>query len=115
MAKTLLINHLGAVSKWVFLPCDDTVALTFAGTFLDGKYEAYAKTGEAGSDKGITTYNDVTVMIKDTAGRSTYISFPAKATKSDTEILTALAGKTFNTVKADQIAITKMISRSVGA
>ena len=54
MAKSLVINELGNVKKWLFLPCDDTVALGFAGTFLDGKHEVYVKTGEAGTDNGIT-------------------------------------------------------------
>lgn len=114
MAKSLVINELGATKKWLFLPCDDTVATAFATAMLEGKFEVFVRTGEVGTDNA-TSYRDVTVSIKNVAGKSTYISFPAKSTKSDSDILTALAGKTFNGVKGDTVAIVKMITRTVGA
>lgn len=107
MAETLVRNKLGTTIKSFRLPCDDTVATTFCGAFLDGEYAGYAKTSTAGSDTA-TSYNDVTLMLKNTAGLKTYLNLAVKSAKSEDEIYSALAGVTFNGVLADEMAIIKM-------
>ena len=113
--KSLVVNHIANKKKWVFLPCDDTVAKSFADTFLEGQYQVYQKSGEVGTGVVVGSYRKVSVMLKNTAGKSTYISFPAKANKSDIDILTALKGLTFNGVKADTVSIVKMQTVIIGA
>jgi hypothetical protein len=107
MAESLVKNKLGNVVKSFRLPCDDTVASTFADSFLDGEYAIYSKVGVAGSDTA-TSYNDVSVMVKSSTGLKTYLNLAVKSTKSEDEIFSALKGKTFNGVLADEVAIIKM-------
>ena len=109
MAKTLIKNKLGVKTHSFNLPCDDTVASAFCASVLDGEYVGYALVGTTGSDVA-TPYNMVELMIKNTAGLKTYLNIAAKASKTEADIYAALAGKTFNGVKADNIAITSMRS-----
>ena len=109
MAKTLVKNKLGAKTHSFSLPCDDTVASAFCASVLDGEYVGYAHVGTTGSDVA-TGYNMVELMIKNDAGLKTYLNVAAKASKTEADIYTALTGKTFNGVKADNIAITSMRS-----
>jgi len=108
MAESLIRNKLGNQTKSIRVPADDTVAASFADTFLDGEYAVYSKTGTQGSDTA-TSYNNVTVMIKNVQGLKTYLNMAVKSTKSEDEIFTALKGGTFNGVLAEEILITKMI------
>lgn len=105
--ETLVKNKLGTKTVSFRLPADDATAKTFCETFLDGEYAGFLKTGVEGTDSA-TAYNDVTVMIKNTAGLKTYINMAVKSTKSEDDIYTALKDKTFNGVKADELAIIKM-------
>lgn len=107
MAESLVKNKLGNVVKSFRLPCDDTVAVTFVDAFLDGEYAIYSKGTVSGSDVA-TSYNDVSVMIKNSAGLKTYLNLATKSTASEDEIFTALKGLTINGVLADEIAIIKM-------
>ena len=52
----------------------------------------------------------VELIIKNTAGYKTYLNIACKSSKTESDIYTALTGKTFNGVKADNIAITSMRS-----
>ena len=106
MAKSLVINALGTTSKSFSLPCDDTVAASFCAAILDGEYSIYSKTGEAGTDSGITGYNDVKVQISSDSGSKTYFGFLAKSGVTDVEIQNALKGMTINGVKADTVFVT---------
>lgn len=109
MAKTLIKNKLGAKTHTFNLPCDDTVASTFCAEMLDGEYVGYAQTSVTGTDTA-TPYNNVSLMIKNDAGLKAYLNLAVKSTKTEADIYTALSGKTFNGVKADNISILKMQS-----
>jgi len=109
MAKTLIKNKLGAKTHTFNLPCTDTVASTFCASMLDGEYVGYALVSTTGSDVA-TSYNEVQLMIKNDAGLKAYLNLAVKASKSENDIYTALTGKTFNGVKADNISILKIRS-----
>lgn len=105
MAKTLIINTLGATTKSFSLPADDTAASAFCAGVLAGQYEGYVKQGEVGTDSGITAYNDVRVQISSDTDSKTYIGFAGKVGATDVEIQNALIGKTVNGVKADKVFV----------
>jgi len=107
MAETLVKNKLGNKISSFRLPCDDTVATTFCADFLDGEYAGYSKVGVTGTDVA-TSYNDTTIMVKSTAGLKTYLNVALKSTLSEDEIYSALTGKSFNGVVANELAIIKM-------
>ena len=106
MAKSLIVNTLGGKRKFVYVPCSDVKATAFAAAFLDGEYTVYAKESGFGTDNSITAANSVKVFGRDTTNfTSMTLSFTAKATKTDEEIITALQGKTFNGVKFDEVSV----------
>ena len=106
MAKSLIVNTLGGKRKFVYVPCNDVKAATFASTFLDGEYGVYAKESGFGTDSGITAANSVKVFGRDTTNfTSMTLAFTAKSTKTDEEIITSLKGKTFNGVKFDEVSV----------
>lgn len=106
MAKTLVINRFVGKSIWNFLPCSDTVAADFAAKHFDGEYDVLASESVFGTDSGITAANKVAVFGRNTTtGEKGTLYFTAKASKSDTEIETALQGLTFNGVKFDEVSI----------
>lgn len=109
MAKTIIKNKLGNKTHSFSLPCDDTVASAFCASMLDGEYVGYVETGKTGSPIA-SPYNEVSLMIKNTAGLKAYLNLAVKSGKSEADIYTALTGKTFNGVKADNISIMKMRS-----
>ena len=109
MAKSLVKNKLGAKTHTFNLPCDDTVASSFASTFLEGEYAVYALNSSVGTDKP-EAYNQVSVVLQDTSGLKTTLNLAVKKNKSEDEIYMALTGLTFNGVKADKIAIIGMRS-----
>jgi hypothetical protein len=107
MAESYIRNKLGNQTRNFRLPCDDTVAVTFMDTFCDGEYAVYSKTATTGSDVA-TTYNSVSVQVKDTTGLKAYFNMACKSTVSEDEIFTALKGGTWNGVLAEDIIITRM-------
>lgn len=114
MAKTLVVNTLGSTTKSFSLTADDTAAAAFCAAMLDGEYEGYLMTGEAGTDNGITAYNLAQVQISATTGEKTYIKLAVKSTIDDVEIQNALLGITVNGVKADKVFVS-MREVKVGA
>ena len=105
--KTLIKNQLGDKTHSFSLACDDKTAETFCSTFLDGEYAGYKFAGTTGTDTG-QSYLDVRIMIKNTLGAKTYLNFAMPTNKTENDIYSALAGKTFNSVKADYIALIGM-------
>jgi hypothetical protein len=105
--KTLVKNKLGNKTVSMYLPCGTTEAETFCTNFLDGEYIGLEQMGVSGSDVA-TPYNQVNIMLKSDAGLKTYLNLAVKSAKSEDEIYTALKGKTYNGVKADNMAIISM-------
>ena len=105
--KTMIRNKLGNRIKTIYVPASDTDAKTFAEDFLEGEYEVLSYVDSTGSD-AVTTANDVNIMIKAADGAKTYFSFLADTTHDEDAIFTALKGKTFNGVKADELYILGM-------
>lgn len=107
--KTMIQNKLGVKTSTFYVPADDVVAAAFCADFLEGEYAGYALESTSGSDVAVS-YNQVTVVGSNDAGRKVYLNLAVKATKTEDEIYTALAGLTLNGVKFDNIAITSMRS-----
>ena len=105
--ETLVKNKLGNKTVSFRLPCGTTDAETFCTNFIDGEYIGLEKMSVSGSDVA-TPYNQVNVMIKSDAGLKTYMNLAVKSTKTEDEIYTALKGKTFNGVVAQNLAIISM-------
>lgn len=107
--KSIVRNKIGQRVYSFALPCTDAKATAFANEFLDGEFQILAEKDVEGSDKKVP-YTEVTVMVKNSSGLKTYLSLAVQATKSEDEIYATLVGKTFNGVKADEMAIIKMRS-----
>ncbi|MDD3466630.1 MAG: hypothetical protein PHE67_05715 [Campylobacterales bacterium] len=115
MAKSLVVNKLGGKRKFIFLPCSDSVATTFASSMLDGEYDVFAKESETGTDNSITAARKVTAFGHDnTSHKSDTITFIMPDSKSDEDVITALTGKTFNGVKYDTVSV-KIVPLSYSA
>lgn len=106
--KSLIRNQLGNTIRSFNLPCDSTVAETFATNNLDGEYAIYESEGIAGNDVE-TQVNQVTSTLKNTTSdKKITIDFYAKSTLSEDEIRTALVGTTINGVSVDEVYIIGM-------
>lgn len=109
MGKSIIKNKIANKVYSFNVPCNDTKAATFAGEFLEGEYSVLAEKGTTGTDT-IEPYNLVSLMIKNSANKKTYINLAVKATTTEDEIYAVFAGKTVNGVKADDLAVIKMQS-----
>ncbi len=109
MAKTMIQNKLGVKTNTFYLPADTTSAQAFCEEFLEGEFAGFELSSTVGTDVA-TSYNQVTVVGSNTAGRKVYLNLAVKAGKTEDEIYTALTGLTLNGVKFDNIAITSMRS-----
>jgi hypothetical protein len=110
MAKSMIINTLGGKNLTSYVPCDATVAQTFAEDCLEGKYSIYEEKSVVGTDTA-STARYVTVQIKDeTLLSSRFMNFIIKTSKNEGDVITALAGKTFDGIKADKVVVVSMRS-----
>jgi len=114
MAKSLVLNTLGSVTKSFSLPASDTNAKSFCEKYLDGKYEVLALTSSVGADTDVEGF-DVSVQFSDsTTGRKSYISFIMKADKNEGDVKNALMGKTIDGIKIDTVVVIKLRYLSMG-
>jgi len=105
MAVSMIRQKLGNVTLTNYVPADDTAAKALADAVLPGEYEILTKVGESGSDVVTGGYKKFTVMIKNEAGLKTYFNIVTSQSKSSTDVINALKGKTFDTVKADVVYV----------
>ncbi|MEY4504169.1 MAG: hypothetical protein RL154_462 [Pseudomonadota bacterium] len=104
--KTLVKNDVGGKLLTVALPCTASAAETFCSTFLVGTYDLFELKASGGTAAPVTAYKKVLVRIANTTTKeSCYLGFCIPATKNETDIKTALLGKTFNGVKADELIV----------
>ena len=102
---SMIRQKLGNKVFTTYVPATDENAKEFAETFLPGEYEVLAKVGENGSDNVTDGYRVWSVMIKNSNDLKTYLTFASPLDKSSGDIISALKGKTFNNVKADEVVI----------
>jgi len=102
---SMIRQKLGNKVFTTYVPATDENAKNFAETLLPGEYEVLTKIGENGSDNVTDGYRFWSVMIKNTNDLKTYLTFAAPLNKSSNDIISALKGKTFNNVKADEVVI----------
>ena len=102
---SMIRQKLGNKTFTSYVPATAENAKGLADAVLPGEYEILEKVGEAGSDAVTGGYRFWTVMVKNDADLKTYLSFVAPLSKSSNDIITALKGKTFNGVKADNVVV----------
>jgi len=110
-AVSMIRQKLGSKVFTTYVPATDENAKNFAEALLPGEYEVLARVGENGSDNVTDGYVVWSVMVKDVNDLKTYLTFATSLNKSGDDIISALKGKTFNNVKADEVVIIN--SRSV--
>jgi len=105
MAKSIIINRFNGKNHHITLPCDDTVATTFASDMLDGEYQVLKFDAEAGSETEVS-YKEVQVMVKNTTTKlKTYLNLKVKTSKNEQDIFGALLGLTINGILVDEAFI----------
>nr|DAD64848.1 MAG TPA: MAP/microtubule affinity-regulating kinase 3 domain, ELKL motif, MARK3 [Caudoviricetes sp.] len=81
---------------------------------LDGTYAIYERTTEKGNETE-QAVNQVTITGESEDKRKATFSFYVSASKNPDEIMSALKGKTFNSVKFDKVYIISFQQISIGA
>ena len=102
---SMIRQRLGNKTFTSYVPATDENAKALAEAVLPGEYEILTKVGESGSDVVTGGYRFWTVMIKNDADLKTYLSFVAPLSKNSNDVINALKGKIFNSVKADNVVV----------
>ena len=99
MSKCLVKNTINNRTYGFALPCGGAEAKAFCDNALEGTYVILTRASEQGnsSEASVVEY---TITGKNNAGNKTTFSFYTKPSVDD-----ALAGKTFNGVKFDEIYV----------
>ena len=104
MSKCLVKNTINNRTYGFALPCAGAEAKTFCDNALEGTYVVLTRASEQGnsSEASVVEY---TITGKNNTGNKTTFSFYTKPSVDEAQIKTALAGKTFNGVKFDEIYV----------
>lgn len=106
--KSMIKNILGGKPLTNYLPCGATEAQAFADAVMDGETKVYEQMSLVGTDTA-TQGRVVNVQVRDnTTGKARFMSFVIQMSKNEGDVLTALAGKTFDGIKADKVVIVSM-------
>ena len=105
MAVSMIRQKLGNLTLTSYVPASDENAKALADAVLPGKYEIFTKIGESGNETVTGGYKKFTVMVKNESGLKTYFNIVTSQSKTSTDVINALKGKTFNTVKADTVYV----------
>ena len=115
MAVSMIRQKLGNTVFTKYVPADDTAAKSLADGVLPGEYEIFTKVRESGSDNVTDGYKKFTVMVKSEGGLKTYFSIVTSLSKTSTDVINALKGKTFDTVKADTVYVLNEREYTIGS
>lgn len=102
--KVLIKNTINGRTYTFALPCSGAEAKTFCDNALEGTYVVLFRGSEAGNSNEPSVI-EYTITGKSQAGHKATFSFYSKPSIDEAQIKTALAGKTFNGVKFDDIYI----------
>lgn len=109
MAKTLIINEFdNGLRLTTRFPAEHAKALTFAAGVMDSKVTAYSEKGKTGSDSPVAAKmaNLHIKQIQDgDVVKATYARLLVKASAKEDTIRTALAGKTIEGVRVDEVGV----------
>ena len=105
MAVSMIRQKLGNKVFTNYVPADDTDAKALADSVLPGEYEIFTKVGESGSDTVTAGDRKYTIMVKDDTDLKTYFNIVTPVSKTSSDVISALQGKTFNGVKADVVYV----------
>lgn len=102
--KVLIKNTINGRTYTFALPCSGAEAKTFCDNALEGTYVVLFRGSEAGNSNEPSVI-EYTITGKSQAGHKATFSFYSKPSIDEAQVKTALAGKTFNGVKFDDIYI----------
>lgn len=102
--KVLIKNTINERTYTFALPCGGAEAKTFCENALEGTYVVLFRGSEAGNSNEPSVI-EYTITGKSQAGHKATFSFYSKPSIDEAQVKTALAGKTFNGVKFDDIYI----------
>ena len=102
--KVLIKNTINWRTYTFALPCSGAEAKTFCDNALEGTYVVLFRGSEAGNSNEPSVI-EYTITGKSQAGHKATFSFYSKPSIDEAQVKTALAGKTFNGVKFDDIYI----------
>ena len=102
--KVLIKNTINGRTYTFALPCRGSEAQTFCDNALEGTYVILSRGSEAGNSNEPSVI-EYTITGKSQAGHKATFSFYSKPSIDEAQVKTALAGKTFNGVKFDDIYI----------
>ena len=106
--KSMIRNTLGGKVLTSYVPADAVSAQAFADAVMDGETKVYQQLSVVGTDTA-TQARYVNVMIQDnTSLAKRYMTFIIKLSKNEGDVISALAGKTFDGIKADKVVIVSM-------
>lgn len=106
MAKSLVLNRFNGKNHQITLPCDDTVAATFASTVLDGEWAVYKLETSNGASDIEASYKDMQIMVKNsTTAEKAYLNIKVKANKIEEDVITALIGLNVSGVVVDEVFV----------
>ena len=106
--KSMIRNTLGGKILTSYVPADAVSAQAFADAVMDGETKVYQQLSVVGTDTA-TQARYVNVMIQDnTSSAKRYMTFVIKLSKNEGDVISALAGKTFDGIKADKVVIVSM-------
>ena len=105
MAVSMIRQKLGNKTFTNYVPAGDEDAKSFADALMPGEYTILTKVGESGSETVSDGYRHWVVMIKNENDVKTYLSFVSPLNKNSNDVISALKGKTFDTVKAEVVYV----------
>lgn len=110
MGSSMIKQKLGSKVLTMYVPAGAVEAQAFADAVLDGETRVLEQISSTGTDVA-NTARYVNVMIQDATSQSkAYLKFIIASTKHEGDVISALAGKTFNGVKADKVVVIGMQS-----
>ena len=106
MATSMIRQKLGKKILVNYVPSDADNAKALVDAVMPGEYEIFEKVGESGTETVSGGYKKFTVMLRDDeTHKKTYLNLVVPNSKNETDIKTALSGKTINGVKADAVYV----------
>ena len=102
--KVLIKNTINGRTYSFSLPCSGAESQTFCDNALEGTYHIFYRDAEQGNSNEPSVI-EYTITGKSQAGHKATFSFYSKPSIDEAQVKTALAGKTFNGVKFDDIYI----------
>jgi hypothetical protein len=114
MATSMIRQKLGKKTFNNYVPAGADDAKALVDAVMPGEYEIFEKVGESGTETVSDGYKKFTVMLRsEETHQKTYLNLVVPNAKNETDIKSALSGKTVNGVKADVVYVMNEIDYKV--